>query len=429
MRPADVRQLIADEAFRASVRSVFRDAGTELPTPLPIHYVRLKPETGLTLGLGTGAGSGLPGGYVKVFAVGDPDECVRKYEPRAKAGGWVRRVPGVAAVAFGFPLDRSLGGLPHVVEPQRIKHLLHRELAELAPDGWRVRAKRTRIELLRYKPERRAVVRARLAVRHDPTGEDGVRDLVLRAHADDTWAHTRATIPQIDRWLAEADRAFRVPKVLGADPERRLVIQEWIPGRPWNPAATNRSELDALVRAVRRLREFAAPSDADLVLPFGEAITVLEDLVAVAPADLAATAAALAESLARFESRPDLDPTLVHGDLHAHQFVLGNDAEPPAILDWDRAHVGDFREDIACLLGHLHLMEMDGRLPPAAGRELRETLTRELGAPRGLEWFVAAQLAKLAFVPFRNLRPDWETRTADLLRLALEVTTATEVRR
>lgn len=423
MRPADVRRLISDEDFRASVRRTFGEAGVDLPLPLPIHYVRLKPETGLTLGLGGDA----PCGYVKVFAVGDPDECVRKYESRAKAGGWVRRIEGAPAVAFGFPLDRGLNGLPHVMEPQRIKHLLHREIPDLSPEKWRVRAKRTRIDLLRYKPERRAVVRVRLAVRHAATGVDGVRDLVLRAHADDTWAHTLEIVPTIARHLDEPHPAFRVPTVRGADPERRLVVQEWVSGRAWHPAETNRSEVDQLVRAIRRLRDLPVPPGSEPTLPFAEATAVLEDLAAVSDAELAS----LAESLAtEFVNEPDLAPaTLVHGDLHAHQFVLGQSGEPPAILDWDRAHAGDFREDLACLLSHLHLMELDGRLPHASGRELRETLTTQLGAPRGLGSFVAAQLAKLAFVPFRNLRPDWEARTTDLLRLALEVLATAEVRR
>ena len=85
-------------------------------------------------------------------------------------------------------------------------------------------------------------------------------------------------------------------------------------------------------------------------------------------------------------------------------------------------------QDPGNLLAHLHLLELEGRLPPEAAGRLRAVFVEEAGALPGLDVFVAAQLARLAAVPFRNLRPRWRDATSALLERALRILQESEVR-
>ena len=169
MRPDDVLSLSRPESLRAAVTDVLLRRGETPPDDLRVQYVRYKPGTSCVLGLGEL-------GYLKLFLDTDARAGVEKYGDRGKAGGWVERVEEWNAAFFRFPLDRRVAGLPHVVDPARLKHVLHACVAGLAPEAERVRARKSQLTLLRYKPERRGIVRAALATRCERTGGEAYAD-------------------------------------------------------------------------------------------------------------------------------------------------------------------------------------------------------------------------------------------------------------
>lgn len=420
MQPDDVLALAGDSFFMKAINRVFARRGEELSRPPRITYVRFKPDTSCVLGLGV---DDVPVGYVKFFLNGDATACVEKYASRAKGDGWVEAVPDQPAALFRFPLDRSVVGLPHVVEPQRLKHTLHAAVPEFSQSGQRVRAKRTRLQILRYKPERRGVIRADIQLRDERTGATSRRTLVVRAYADDRGETVATALRQLEDSIRATDAGLRVPHVLGYHSQRRIVIQPWCPGRSWLDHPDLKSGCIATARALRTLHELPIPPGLQPRDPFREARTVLTDLVAFGDPELATRAKEVSAGLV---PPAGLNPAVVHGDLHYHQILLGDD-DTPTFIDWDEVHVGDPREDAGNLLAHLHLLELDQRLPRSSARGLRESFRHESGGRPGLAPYVALHLAKLALVPFRNLRPDWRSETLRLLARADEVLARSEV--
>src|SRR5213083_1271234 len=86
------------------------------------------------------------------------------------------------ALFLSYPNDRLLRGLAAAADPRRLKNRLHRLGAPFSPEGLRIRKRETRVEAVRWKPGRRAVLRAELALRNEPDGRDEVRAIYVRVY-------------------------------------------------------------------------------------------------------------------------------------------------------------------------------------------------------------------------------------------------------
>lgn len=413
--------------------AAFRARGEAIPDGAPaISYVRFKPDVGCLLGVHAGAsgadggrrvGAPEPLGYLKIFVDSHAAaECVTKYRPRERNGGWVELLPDARTVFFRFPLDRNVRGLRFVTDVNRLKHLLHAGTADFEPHGLRVRGGRSRVELLKYKPERRCIVRADLAVRDERTGERGARQIVAQANGDDS----AADVLRVLRHLREhGDRgALRVPRPLGYDASNRVLLLEWVEGE----------ELGATLQSVRAeetcaatgcvLRELhATPPPPGPPIPSAEPVRervlrILFDLARTGGGSFASRAKDLRVRLAgALHDVGAAPPCLIHGDFYFHQVIVGSDG--CRIIDWDETAPGDARADVANFLAHLHLRELQGALDAERAERLREAFLdgyRDGGAvPAALDTFTAAQLVLLCLSPFRGLAPDWRERCEAIL--------------
>ncbi|MEQ1834149.1 MAG: hypothetical protein ABL977_13940, partial [Candidatus Eisenbacteria bacterium] len=97
-------------------------------------------------------------------------EMARKWDAaRAEPnplGAGVRALPAANALLFLLPNDRGLKLLSKLTEPDRLKRVLA-PLPELDPAGWRIKARKSALDIRRYKPEQRMVARAHLTLVHD----------------------------------------------------------------------------------------------------------------------------------------------------------------------------------------------------------------------------------------------------------------------
>jgi hypothetical protein len=285
-----------------------------------------------------------------------------------------------------FPCDRALPGLPRALDLQRRARDLQ------APGGSasaRLRWRHARAVLLRYKPERRAVLR-----------------LEWRKRAPLAHALRVLTLRETPRCLA-ARRAFEfteAPRLVGTRAEHGLLYEEWLALEAEAPAPEQAGALLARLHAL----ELPAQVPACPRLP-GRA--ELEPLFELDPELLrGARAVPLAE--------PGGAEAWCHGDFHADQ--LGSSARGTVLLDLDSLGRAAPARDLASWIADAFLAEPAPVLDVACGA-LLEPYARAGGRPpeaRELRAAIAAELLRRAAAGLRRLEAGALERAGRLLEHA-----------
>jgi hypothetical protein len=291
-------------------------------------------------------------------------------------------------VLFRAAADRELAGLDGRVLARAV------ERAGLAPPR-SVRRRRVRVELLRYKPERRAVARLDLRVRHATPDR---MQVLARLHPP---ARVGA-IAERRRALAALGAREILPPFLGADPPSGALFEAWL-------------ELDVAAPGT-----FGHAGDAARLLavlhrvPLGDARAdagTEEDELA----PLFAIDAELARAFARRPVPPSAPAgacAWIHGDFHADQIARGRGARDARgrawLLDLDRVGPGDPLRDLGAWIAD-HLDESPDTSFEGAATPLLEAYEeaggREVDARR-LELVVADELVARGAAAIRRLERD-----------------------
>ncbi|NOT33664.1 MAG: phosphotransferase [Candidatus Eisenbacteria bacterium] len=365
--------LLDRAAVRATLAHALGPHGLEV-TATRVDYLRGKLHTSALLGLTVEWRAGSEAGHLQAsMYVADP---ARVAEAHAKAcalhlerpvigpaiacapwrdGAGVETDARVLLVAF--PNDRAVRGLSAVAVPRRLKNRIQAGVTLGLGEGARVRERRSRVELIRWKPARRAVLLATLGWRDDGTGARGEHRAYLRAYPAVGFRTTLA------RWQRAAGFDLSVPSVEGVDAERHWFATRALPGTP----LAQRLECDAIPSPAKLERHPLLDESAGLALAplYQSEPLVRADSAASDRHDLRAAVKAL-EALAawwpeRVELVRDLSASLMrfagelrpiavhprHGDLTADQILMH--AEGYSLLDWDELGDGDPHADIANL--------------------------------------------------------------------------------
>ena len=184
MLPGEFREILDGTGLAGPIGAAFERRGEPAPGVPSVDYVRWKPGTSCLLGIGRGRGTPCDLGYVKLFIGTDARTCVDKYRARERNQGWVEHVAEWNAALFRFPHDRAVAGLATLADMNKLKHVLHRAVPGWSPRTVRVRASRSTVRLIKYKPERRGLARVDLAFRREADGEKLERTVVAQAYAD-----------------------------------------------------------------------------------------------------------------------------------------------------------------------------------------------------------------------------------------------------
>jgi aminoglycoside phosphotransferase (APT) family kinase protein len=295
-------------------------------------------------------------------------------------------LPELKALVEIYPVDRKMPGLLGAAS-------LSKDGEGRALDG---------VELVRYKPGRKAVLRYRLQ-------GDRRRAVYGRVHADGRGAA-----------LLKAGRAFvaagiPTPAPLAYDPELGLLLVEeaagsrltdlsedefvhWLPAVAEALAAFHATQVENLPLLAKRNKEAA-------VLAAARTIATVRPEVGPLALRLGATLAArLAESLGA--SAP------VHGDFYDDQVLVSDSGV--VVLDFDASGLGNPLLDVGNFLAHLTARrgERSRRLFLDAYTAVRP----ELGDDVPL--FEAAALLRIGITPFRWLLPDWPVEVERRVELA-----------
>jgi hypothetical protein len=331
-READVLALLTGPDAGEVLDHVLSTAGVVL-TDHDVHAVQHRPGDGVTVGYrvrvrAVDAAAGAPAVEEYVLVSSTAGRDVPDDSP------WLERLDGPVGRlrAWRYPHDPALPALGTASEPSSLEGLV--------PGAGPV----TELELVGYRPLRRAVLRA---VRGDTTtyvkvlrpgeGRGGAAD-VGRRHA------------------LLADSGVPVPRVLTTTPEG-LVVLERAPGIPLVEAIGIDDAAGLDVADLLRLLDGLPAAVVDLPLrpAWSDRAGAYAGAVAASGRWVEA-AAELGREVRRRSRTVDLGPVVAtHGDFHEGQLTVRREAggwAVAALLDVDTVGPGHRVDDLACLVAH-----------------------------------------------------------------------------
>jgi len=232
-------------------------------------------------------------------------------------------LPGSDGILTCFPADRRLTGAARVLDLRRTGRLLD------ASGIWGesvLRRQSSSMQLLRYKPEHRAVLRFHAKLKQDREGpriSAGERFFGVRVLAPENAKRVIANRAQGPKGL--------FPELLWHEPENGILLEEWVPGTPLEWNAFERAE-----QAAGLLRQLHQPCQA--TKPRQHSREGALELL-----DLLPGAAKLIHQV------PSLDTShcshWIHADFHPDQLIEGESGL--RLLDADALRPGTPEEDFA----------------------------------------------------------------------------------
>ena len=303
--------------------------------PLPVHaaltYARWKPGTSTTAGFDVDFADGTQRFVgVKLYRGAKARSlCGRRVEPSRAGGDEVLAarvaVPDEGLQVWTFPADRALPGLTRVYDLRRTARMMGnlKAFGELV-----MRPGPSSLEVLRYKPERRAVFRLDLRLR-PPGGGTRVKERAL----------VRCLTPSDAAALVLCRRALGhatcVPAFLGSEVRTGILVEEWLDVEvPAPDDFSGAEEAGGVLAGLHRAPHTPQRLDSRTGL------ADLEGLLGVTPE--------LQAHLAQLEPFPSTTPDgWVHGDFHPDQVARERETGGVRLLDLDRLALGCAADDLA----------------------------------------------------------------------------------
>lgn len=402
-----------------------------------ITYLRYKPGTNclvayeITYRGSSGNGSEKCLLYAKLYTSRDFANALEK----ANHTQWIE-LPGrppmlplsdEQAIIYFYPNDCLIDGLRILAEPKKLQRLLYEHDPRFPAADWRISDRQIRLTTVRYKPERRAVVRIRVKAKNRTSGDKRRVAVYARIYADDRGEPAFALQRRLHDFAASSNRVI-VPTPIVYVAERRLMLMEAFEG----DILLNRihaGDREAIMTAAAALAELQSYDDSSV--PLKSFDSLLEDAAAtgellchVVPEMLDETEEIMAR-LGTYRCAFGQDRVgFVHGDFYHGQVIV--QAHRAAIIDFDRSYFGEVAADAGNFCAHLRLLEIDSRVSGRAQIEqdflaaYQDTTGRKLGET-SLRFHTAHGLFLLAVGPFRRMEAGWRDKTKLILDKCLRI--------
>lgn len=419
-------EIMLDSSRVASILRRRIGSGESVRGRCEITYIRYKPGTNCIIAYRYS----FPGAdgeadlllYAKVYSAAEYSAAVEKSANHR----WIE-IPGTdpviilpehSTIIYLYPNDCIMDGLRIMADPRKIQRILYEFYDKFSKEEWRVSDRKIRLKVMRYKPERRVVLRCDTRAVNRKTGERVKLAAYLRIYGDDPGPG----IYSVQQELYDKTRDSRevgVPRPLGYMAERRALLMEEAPGvqllasrdggNDARVVSLTAKALAALHRTdVSGLREKSAGY-------FYEETAATRDMLKNIIPPQAARADEVFELLGRRVPPPGHAGT-VHGDFYYGQVL--NDKGRIIILDFDRAHRGDTEYDAGNFIAHLRLLRIRGELPGSGELEsifLKTYRESRMAGLQNLEFWIALGLFRLSVAPFRALEHSWVDKTIEIL--------------
>lgn len=390
-----------------------------------VRYVRLKPRTSCRIAIfaNDGTKEDFPLGFL-LHLYADRARAVEAFRKLRIPTGTTDAHPFLpfldeeyAAVATPFPFDPELPALRHACRPFRLKTALSTLLPHYHPASWRYSKSRTRMELLAYKPGRRAVFRTTVHLEHRESREILRLSLHVKVEHSSTVANSYEKLIALHR-ATQQGGDWSVPQPLGMVEERGLVVSAWGHGRPLlaslaNPSMDTAIPLRSTGRALAGFHRLTPTlRESDRSPGAGEIIGLARDVADILP-DETTRLAALSTRLANLSvDWSGSSVHAIHGDFHIGQVVVGS--QHILIVDLDCADLGHPVVDTGSFLASLVEAGVDesGRDAFLDGYHQEAPGPLDTGLLRAA---TAVALFRRVAVPLRQFDPAWPDRIRERL--------------
>jgi len=400
-----------------------------------ITYVRYKPDTNCLIAYAiqkpdvTDSQPSLC--YAKCFPESEYESAVAKLEQHR----WVETrdfpsaipLPDLSAVIYLFPNDSHLDGLRILATPKKIQRALYAHDLDYPEDTWRISDRRLRVTPVRYKPERRAVLKLNTRAVHRQTGEKRPLEAYMSIFTDDRGRAIYRTMSELHTHVQLLSQVT-TPRPYAFIEDRGAILVEGLEGTPIAPAQKRFTQEVAAqsAHALAALHEWHGGSLRS------EGLTEIQDRVQSTARTLAQIAPGVEQVAQHVANRlNELAPSLqreaggfVHGDFYYGQVLFGG--SKVAVVDFERSYRGDAAADVGNYCAHIRLAGLNGQLDNDAAlistfvHEYRATASISI-PPQALHFWTALGLYLLAVQPFRTLESGWRQKTDRILRLCAEL--------
>ena len=348
-------------------------------------------------------------------------------------------LPDLDMVAWPFPNDRKLHGLPGLTDPANLRTVLLPPLIDhhMGSD-WRIVA--VTQNLVHYNPEHTAMLRVELRLENRETGEHKPHLLFGKTYYDEEGQETYRVMRQLwQRAAAPGTRSnfVHIPQPLAYQPEFKLLWQQGLRGQTLMALELGSKDFfKGLERAAAAVAALHQARVLDVrARPLSAWITRLREmrdwLPAVLPSCRAALEPLVDTLLAQAAQLGPQPAAILHGDLHLQNFFL--DDQAVALIDLDNVRCGSPWQDvgsfIASLLARgLHLgasRPLIDEMVVAFVDSYRQHVPWHV-TPQELNWFVAAALInERVYRCVTRLKHDRLDLVHDLVAQAAQISTQT----
>jgi len=325
-------------------------------------------------------------------------------------------LPDSRVLLFAFPNDQVLDGLRMAANPKRIQRALYAHDDEFPTEQWRISDSRLTITPVRFKPEKRAVLRVDTRAKHRQTGAKHPLRVYLRVHGKGEGRQAADLMQRLhDHFASHA--TVRAPRPLAylAEPQVTLVADAGGEPMRWDLSGSQAAGTTLAALHGMKGEDFPVCPEREVLRGVADTAATIAEL---AP-ELAGEAEGVAASLDVLAADGDgTAPAFVHGDFHPGQLLKRDDGV--VLLDFDRSYGGDPIADLGNYAAHLIFRSLVGSAPDprpliAGFHEAYIAATGTRVPPSRLAYWTAVGLLKLAPTPFRSLHPHWPALTAEVL--------------
>lgn len=347
---------------------------------------------------------------------------------QSKYENTVISVPEFSSIFYLFPYDTVLDGLETVFDSRKLVRHLYDYYTEFPKSSWRISDKKLRTTVVRYKPEKRAVIRidTRVRNRRDPQKRDIC--LYARTYSDESGDAIFKRMKNLTE-VFQGNPKIEVPRVLGYIPEKRLLLVKSVTGIPLTEQLESTDKLMMVKKAAVALAELHKVGEN--ILPKRSASNIFFDGQATKETlggistgflDHAEQIILGVEDLKHDSA--NFNKGFVHGDFHCGQVLI--QAEGAVLLDFDRSYFGETMADVGNFCAHLKYLELTNRMRSI--RDLAEAFVDEYFSVSGEEFdserlklWTALGLLQFSVLPFRCFENDWKVKTLNILKECQEL--------
>lgn len=424
---------LADMLNADKVRLILKEKLTDVAgaiTGCQISYIRYKPLTNciVAYSLTYKSEHSDVAREILCYAKIHTDSDFKNAAEKAKSHRWMEIDPLPAtliltefnAVIYFFPNDSIIDGLRLLSDPKKIQRILYEHYDKYPEKEWRISDRRLKFTPVRYKPERRAVLRCRTKTVNRQTGKKSPLEFYLRIYADERGAD----VYEIQRALYESSRAGKnlgIPKPITYLSDRRALLMESVHGKTLIDCIDDKdgsyvAETARALAALHALKQINLPAKRPGEFR-GEIMDAAEMIKTIFPEEMELVNHLTEVLIDNIKMTTQHGP--VHGDFHYGQIL--NDKKTISIIDFDRAYLGDGLADVGNFIAHMKFLRLSGRIDDDS--VLAETFLSEYAKMSGRDFrskeidsWTAYHLFMLAVGPFRSLEHNWKRQIGNILK-------------